>query len=438
MPTDDPFEVAEQILEASEADGTEVLIAARKLALTRFANNAIHQSLDRHDHAVCVRVRVGDRLGEVVGNRVGGDHPARLAAEALEVARAAAPEPELPPLPGPQQYEPVEAFDEKTHAAGPGLRADAVRTVVQRCQRDGLTAAGACEIACSSLAIANSAGLRAFDRRTHASLSLTAAGQDATGWASADALAVADIDPAALAETAAAKAVRGAEPGEFEPGPCTVVLEPDALAMLVRFLAASFNAMSVREGESYLSGREGETITSPLVSLACRPTDPRLQGRPFDGEGIPNRTVPLIEEGRAVGLVCDRATGLRFGIEPNGYGRGGASKEGAWPDSVVMQGGEEAFDELIAPVERGVLVTRIWYTGLVDRRRLVVTGMTRDGTFLIENGRVGRGLRNLRFNVAVPELLSSLEALGPVKRCGDALIPAARLGAFRFTSQTEF
>lgn len=445
MKAEDPNEIVESILAASEADETEVRVHVQHYALTRFANNIIHQNLVQNDRSILLRVRLGNRLGECTGNRTGPDDLKRLVEAATEVARLSADDEDLLPLPDPQEYEPVDAFCSETDIAGPGNRAAAVRQIVKVCKAETFTAAGAFNTVSESVHHGNSRGLRASYHSTQARLSVTAMDTDSSGWASAVSRDVREIDAAALAGTALRKAMQAREPQGIEAGVYAVILEPDALATLVEYVGEGFNARHVFEEDSFLSaGRLGSRITGEAINIRCDPYHPLLQGQPFDHEGMPNRRISLVRGGVAEELVYDRLTARKHGAKPSGYSLGGKNSEGAYPGCLVMEGGESSVDEMIAGSDRAILVTRIWYPSLVDPKRLVVTGMTRDGTFLIENGRITHALNNLRLNVPVLDVLASVEALGPQKCCQDALmwtpcvVPAAKLREFRFTSDTTF
>jgi len=254
------------------------------------------------------------------------------------------------------------------------------------------------------------------------------------------------LDVAALGETALRKAEGSRAPGELAPGRYTVVLEPAAVAELVAFLAwLGLGAQSEQEGRSFLSGRMGERITGAGVTVVDDAFDPRSLGRPFDYEGTPRRRVSLIEDGVARAVVHDRRTARAAGVESTGHATAPPAVEGPLPYDLVLGTGTASLEELIASTARGILVTRFWYNRVVDARRTLVTGMTRDGTFLIEDGRIAGGLRNLRFNESVLEVLSRTEAAGrdaePTQfdysgNC--VVVPALKVREFQFTGVTRY
>ena len=310
----------------------------------------------------------------------------------------------------------------------------------------GLNAAGALTTASTALAVADSHGLFAYHPATYANFTCTVRAPDSSGWVDRHRRDWRELDAAALGEVAIRKAELSRDPGEVAPGRYTVVLEPSAVAELVAFLAwLGLGAQSEQEGRSFLSGRMGQSITGAGVTLVDDAFDPRSFGRPFDHEGTPRRRVTLIENGTARAVVHDRRTALKAGVESTGHACPPPAVEGPIPYDLVLATGTHALEELIASTERGVLVTRFWYNRVVDARRTLITGMTRDGTFLIEEGRLTRGLRNLRFNESVLEVLARAEAFGrdaePTQfdYVGNCVVaPALKVGEFQFTGVTRF
>ena len=445
MKAQEALNIADKVIRCSSADETEVRVHFERYALTRFANNFIHQNLSQDERIVHVGVHLGNKLGEARGNRTGSGHLKQLVETAIELAGHAQPDDELLPLPEPQDYESVNAMSKETDAAGPGRRAEAVKEIVKACKADSLTVSGAFETVSELIVHANSKGLKAMHRSTNANLSVTAAASNSTGWSCAASRNIDDINASELAGTALEKAKLSVNPKELPAGTYPVILEPDALYTLICYVTEGFNARDVYDGESFLKKEQlGSPVTGEDVTLVCNPYDPVLQGSPFDYEGSANRVVGLIRNGVAEEMACDRLTAKKMNVRPNGYSFGGSNKEGAWPNYVVMDGGTTSLEEMISSSDKAILVTRLWYPSLVDPKKLIVTGMTRDGTFLVEGGKIVSGLRNFRFNVSVLEMLKTIEQLGPQKYCLDTLmqlhflVPSAKVGQFRFTSGTDF
>lgn len=431
-------DVVRYALERSPASETEVRVASCDRALTRFANSVIHQNMAKAEQSVTVRVRTEHRVGECTGNCLDKAHLDRLITDAMELARASSPDEQLLPCPAPVPCETIPAWDGPTALVGPADRAETVKIAVSTCRKANLTAAGALETVSETVWFANSRGLKVEHASTAASMSVTAQGGDSSGWAAGYSHAIKDIDPAALARTAAEKAAACPGSRSIEPGAWPVILEADAFSELVAYLGWGFNATSISEGRSYLSGRLGEEATGPRVNLESAPSHPLVLGCPFDGEGMPNRPLRLFDAGKVASLAYDRYTAPGAGAQPSGYSAGGASREGSCPGALVFAGADATVEQMVSSADRAVLVTRIWYTGLVDPRRLIVTGMTRDGTFLVEKGRMTAALKNLRFNVPLLSALRTIEALGAPKRCARAVAPPVMLREFPFTSTTEF
>jgi PmbA protein len=309
----------------------------------------------------------------------------------------------------------------------------------------GVAAAGACETRELEIALANSRGVRAAGATTAASFSILADAGSGTGWAEATEPALADLDVAALGERAARKAVDGREPRELAPGTYPVVLEPNAASVLVRWLGwLGFGAKAYDEGRSFLVGRLGQRVCSPLVTIVDDATAADTIAVGFDFEGVPKRRVTLIDEGVASSLVYDFRAAAGHGVEPTGHGLPAPSAEGAVPMHLAMLAGQTPQADLVAGLERGLLVTRFHYTNLVNLMETTITGMTRDGTFWVEDGKVVGAVRNLRFTQSILEALSSVRAVGAETEMaaedgyGAARAPALAIDRFAFSSATTF
>jgi PmbA protein len=437
--------VAEAAIAAEGADDAEALVIREAGGLTRFASSRIHQSTWREDVSVRLRLVVdGNRVGIATVHDL---RPASLAAaarRAVEVAGTMPADPGYPGMPGPVAYPDGARWDEATAATDPVTRAGLVAEVVRRLPA-GVTAAGACETRELEVAIANLRGVRALGATTAAGFSVLADAGSGTGWAEGTARGLADLDVAALGERAARKAVDAREPRELPPGAYPVVLEPAAVATMVQFLGwMGFGAKAYDEGRSFLVGRLGQRVCSPLVTIVDDALAPDTIGVGFDFEGVPRRRVTLIEEGVATSLVYDYRTARQHGVEPTGHGLPAPSAEGAYPLHLAMLPGDALQPELVAGMERGLLVTRFHYTNLVNLMETTITGMTRDGTFWVEDGRVRGAVRNLRFTQSILDALSAVRAVGAETELagedgfGAARAPALAIDRFNFSSATTF
>jgi PmbA protein len=439
------LEVAETALGVEGADDVEALVTRQAGGLTRFASSRIHQSAWREDLSVRVRVVVdGNRVGTATVHTPDPAAVRAAARRAAKVARTMPPDPGYPGMPGPAAYQPAGRYDAATAAASPGTRAELVAGVVRRLPA-GVGAAGACETRELVLAVANARGVRAAGATTAASFSILADAGSGTGWAEGTEPALADLDVATLGERAARKAVDSREPRDLAPGTYPVVLEPNAAAVMVQWLGwLGFGAKAYDEGRSFLVGRLGQRVCSPLVTIVDDATAADTIGVGFDFEGVPRRRVTLIDEGVAASLVYDFRAAVGHGVEPTGHGLPAPSAEGALPLHLVMLPGRTPQAELVAGMERGLLVTRFHYTNLVNLMDTTITGMTRDGTFWVEDGQVVAAVRNLRFTQSILEALSSVRAVSAETEMaaedgyGAARAPALAIDRFAFSSATTF
>ncbi len=435
--------IAERILKFSDADETEVAIDQTADALTRFANNTIHQNVAEHSLSLSVRTVFDGRTARATTNKTDDESLRRVVAASSALARSQPRHPGLLPMPGPQKYSKLERFFEATAAATPQDRARSVACVVGMAAKNRQTAAGIFATGAMQSALANSKGLFAHYRQSRAEFSVTMLEQDSSGWAKVNAPDIADIDAQALASRASRKAAASRGPREIAPGRYTVILEPAAALDLVGFLFYDFAATAVLDKRSCLNERLGKQIMGPNIMLWDDVYHPLQLGAPYDGEGLPRQKVLLVERGVPRNLVYSRATAKRMKMRPTGHGLPLPNEWGEAPMNLVIEGGSSSVDEMIASTDRGVFVTRLWYIREVDPYEKVMTGMTRDGTFLVEGGRVVAGVRNLRFNQSILEMLSNVEMLGPAVRASgeeafEMVVPAMKVGNFHFTEVTKF
>jgi predicted Zn-dependent protease len=273
--------------------------------------------------------------------------------------------------------------------------------------------------------------------------SITSLARDSSGWAKSTACNAADLNPVELALSAARKATNSAAPTEIAPGRYTVVLEPSAVLDLVGQLFGDFSATALRDERSFLTGRIGKKVFGDNINISDQVGHPLQSGTPFDGEGVPRDSITLVENGVVRNVVYSRQAAHLSGTKPTGHGFPLPNEAGEMPTNIVIAGGETPVEEMIASTKRGVLVTRLWYIREVDPYQKIMTGMTRDGTFLIENGRVVRGLKNFRFNQNLIELLKNEVSLSPAMRASgeetfDMVVPAMKVRDFNFTEVTRF
>lgn len=442
-------EILEKAVKISPAEETQAILYSSSFRLTRFANNTIHQNMEEEETVLSVRAVHGKRTARATTNKLSEDGVKEVVETASRLARLAPEDPHLPEMPGPQRYETVDRHDPATAECDPAERAQGVETAVKRAERHRLTAAGYFSTQETVTAMANSRGLFAFFPSTGAEFSLTVMAGDpasggGSGWAKEASPAVADIALEALVEKAITKALEGKNPKEVEPGAYAVILEPSAVVDLLSFLIGDFSGLSVLEQRSCLTGKVGTRLFGQEITIADDVVHPLQSGLPFDGEGIPRQKVMLVEKGLVKNLVSSLATAMRMGVQPTGHGYPLPTQVGEAPENIVMEGGDATVEEMIASTERGLLITRFWYIREVDPMAKILTGMTRDGTFAIEKGRITHAVKNLRFNESLVEMLKRVEMIGrPVRACGEEyhtflIVPPLKVSAFHFTARTRF
>jgi PmbA protein len=456
-------EIFDRIRKFSSADETEVFISGGRFFLTRFANNVIHQNVEDENHVVSVRTVFNGRTARATTNKLDDDGLRRAVESSEALAKVQHPDPDLLPMPDAREASgnsetsgqiPSRHFP-ATAAITPQLRAEGVRKIVDVANAHKLTAAGIFSTAEHVDGIFNSRGLSKWHAQTSAEVSITMLAPDSSGWQKANSPDVANLDPLRMAEIAAQKAVDSAHPAEISPGKYTVILEPSAVLDIVGFMFWDYSGMAILDQRSFLTGRIGTQVFGENITISDDVAHPLQSGSPYDGEGMARRRVTLVENGIVKRVVYARSTAARMKrseykdtvgmIEPTGHGFALPNEMGEMPINIVfaVPKNPQTLDQMIASTERGILVTRLWYIREVDPYEKIVTGMTRDGTFLIENGRLQKGIRNFRFNQSLIHMLSNVESMSlPIRSCGeesmDMVVPAMKIRDFNFTEVTKF
>jgi predicted Zn-dependent protease len=436
--------VADAALDRPGGDDVEVLLFHEWGGLTRFANSAIHQSTWREDVSIHVRVVSEGRTGVASTNDVTPEGVRTAAASAREMAAVAVADPLYPGLAPPAEAPAKDGYDATTADLSPGERAEAVAALVGEVG-DGFRAAGAVESAAGEIAVANTQGQFCYARTTQAGAStVVSGGTGGAGTAEDAAGAFALIDPVSVGRRAFEKARDSQDPQDLEPGVYEVVLEPLAVATLVGFLGyLAFNGRSLAEARSGLSGKEGERVASELVTIVDDALDPFAVGAPFDYEGTPKRPVTMIDRGVFRGGVHDRRSARQAGVTSTGHGLPAPNPEGPFPLNVRVEPGDAGLDEMVAATERGLLVTRFHYSNVVQPLETVITGMTRDGTWLIEGGRVTGPVKNLRYTQSILTALAGVQMVGSdLRSAGEfffagARVPALKIARFAFSGTSD-
>ena len=425
------------------AEETEVHVDETLDALTRFANNGIHQNVAEHGLTVAVRTVLDGKTARVSTNKLDEDSLRAAVESSLSLGQSQPPARHLLPMPGRQRYGKVQRFIAATARVTPADRARAVRKACDLAVERGQVAAGIFVSGQMQSAVGNSRGLFAAHRQTRAEFSITMQEGAAASWAKGNAADVRDLDPQALAKRASIKAKLATNAAEVPPDKYTVILEPAAVLDLVGFLFYDFAATAVEDKRSCLNDRMGKPLFGKNISLADDVYHPGQLGAPYDGEGMPRERVVLIDEGVPRNLVYSRASAKRAKKKATGHGFALPNEYGEAPMNLVFGGGKSSLEEMIASTEHGLLVTRLWYIREVDPYEKVMTGMTRDGLFRVEKGKVTTAARNFRFNQSVIELLRNVELMSPAARTTaeeafEMVVPAMKVKGFQFTEVTKF
>jgi predicted Zn-dependent protease len=456
-------DVFDRIRRFASADEVEAIFTGSRFALTRFANNTIHQNVEEENSVVSIRTNFGGRTARSTANQFDDESLRRAVAASENLARVQAPDADLLAMPtageansgGQDKSVRATRFFEETANITPSERADVVGNIVAIAEKNKLTTAGIYSNSESHEGIFNSRGLANWHQQTLAEVSITMLGEDSSGWQKLNSPDVKNLDPRQLAETAAQKAVESAQPREITPGKYTVILEPAAVLDIVGFMFWDYSGVAILDQRSFLNDRIGTKLFGENINIWDDVRHPLQAGSPFDGEGMRRQQVQLVQNGVVERVVYARATAQKMKhseyaakvglIEPTGHGFPLPNEVGEMPMNIVFGGPEkpQSLEQMIASTERGVLVTRLWYIREVDPYEKIVTGMTRDGTFLVENGKVQCGLRNFRFNQSLIAMLSNVEAMSvPVRACGeesfDMVVPAMKVKEFNFTDVTKF
>jgi PmbA protein len=432
-----------KILRFSLAPETEASISAVSYSLTRFANNTIHQNVAEEDVNLSVRAITDHRTARASTNKFDDDSIRQVCERALALASLQPPDPELLPLAGPQTYHAVQRHDPETAELSPGARAETVRKVVQRAEKDHLTTAGVLSSGSTVQALYNSRGLCAYHAESVSEFSVTMLGSSGSGWAKKTGPRCQALEIEAAADRAARKAIQSQDPREIAPGKYTVILEPAAVLDLFGFLLLDFGGLAVREKRSCLTGRVNQKVFGENIHIRDDVYHAWQSGAPFDGEGVPRQRVTLVENGIVKNLVYSRQTAKASGAEPTGHGFPLPNEYGEAPLNIVFEGGSQTEEEMIRSTSEGLLVTRLWYIREVDPYKKILTGMTRDGTFWIENGELKYGVKNFRFNESLIEMLNRVEMMSQPQRAAgeesiEMIVPAMKVHDFNFSSLTKF
>jgi PmbA protein len=460
LSSDQASDIFSSLRKYATADEVECLFYGGRSALTRFANNTIHQNMAEENYGVSVRTVFGGRTARATTNRFDDESLKNVVRASEDLAKFQEPDADFLPMQvagegaRATQSLPSRHF-EQTAALTPEQRADSVGRIVSIAQKARLTAAGIFSSSDSIEGIFNSRGLSQWHTQTAAEISITMLAGDSSGWQKANSPNVQNLDAVSLAQVAAEKAGRSAGPREIAPGKYTVILEPAAVLDTVGFAFFDFGGLAILDQRSFLNNRIGTQLFGENINIWDDVSHPQQSGAPFDGEGTPRQKINLVENGVVQRLVYARGTAAKMKkseyaskvgpVETTGHGFPIPNEMGEAPMNIVFEppADPKTVAQMIESTERGILVTRLWYIREVDPYEKILTGMTRDGTFLIEDGKVVCGLRNFRFNQSLIEMLSKVEQMStPVRASGeesfDMVVPAMKVRDFNFTEVTKF
>ncbi len=436
--------LARRALRATRADAAEAIVTSSRSALTRFAVNRIHQNVAEQDTQLTVRAVLGSRQGVASTNRMDEDGIAACAEAAVEAARHAPETSDFPGLPGGAAYEPLVRDLDAALAFDTHSRVEAAREIIEQSATRGLTAAGTVALNAFTLAVGNTLGvMRSASSADVRATVLAMHGTGGSGWASWLGADPSGFSARDLGAQAATTAERSARPVSLEPGIYSVVLAPEAVADLLDFMGyLGFGAKAYAEGGSFLVDRVGTKIVDERISVTDDARSRHNLGLGFDFEGQPRRRVSLIERGIAREPVTDSYYAAKLQLPNTGHALPAPNTYGPLPVNLEMAPGDLSERDMIASMGRGVYVTRLHYVNVEDPMKLVLTGMTRDGTFMIENGKITQSLKNLRFTQNVLEAFSHVGGIGAERTLvgpgqgAATLVPALLLERWEFTGQT--
>jgi predicted Zn-dependent protease len=439
-------EILERTLdECRGLDRAELRLEISGEALSRFANNGIQQNLSQQDALLHVTIVERGRLGLAQTNRLDAAGVGAVVESARRVAALQDPAKDLLPLVGSCPTPERDVLDAETAAWGPEEKAQGLAATFELARAEGFEASGILTNAWTQLAIANSEGLRCHYQSSRARFSTTFHGTDASGWTEGQARSFRGLDIEALSREACRIAQAAKAPQPAQPGPWTVILPPAAVADLVMFLNwLGFGAQDDLAGTSPLAGKAGQRLFSPLFSVTDDAGHPLADGLPFDYDGLERQRVPLVEQGVFKGTVHDRVTAKQAGTVSTGHALPRPNPHGPFPGNLIVAPGQSSLDELVAGTERGLFVTHLHYTNVQDRNEMLLTGMTRDGLFLIENGKISHPVRNMRFTESLFHAFSNVEAVTRDQALhggffgGGFVLPGMKIRDFHFTSESGF
>ena len=425
--------IIERALSFSTADEMRINLGGGRSGNTRFALNSITTSGDEDTLSIQVRAYFGKQHATASGTEISDEALKRVVQTAEDAARFVPEDPEYVPELGPQKYLPIKPYFRSTAAASAKQRVNGAQSSLQPALENNLLSAGFFTNRHGFSAVGNSNKLFGYYRATNASFSVTTRTKDGTGsgWGSDSSRNIDQVDYQSASKRALQKAQGSSKSKTLEPGIYPVIMEPQAVADFIRFGSYAMNARSADEGRSFFSkagggNKIGEQVAGDNITLRSDPTHPQLLGGPFGGDGLPAKKNTWIKDGVLQQLYYDRYWAKKQGIEATGY-----------PSNIIIEGEQGTLEDLISNTDRAVLVTRFWYIRFVDPQSLLLTGLTRDGTFWVENGRIQHAIKNFRFNESPMAVLNKVTGMSTPVRIGGSMVPAIRASEFNFASLSD-
>ncbi|HWP49262.1 MAG TPA: TldD/PmbA family protein [Candidatus Limnocylindrales bacterium] len=446
---DKALDILTNIVRKSEADQTEAVLVGNSEGLTRFGESVIHQSMIESNIRVIFRVALGKKLGIASVNSLNPEDLKKSLQSAIQIAQLQKENPYFESFPASEEMPDLQTYYPETAAYSPQQRAEIIQQAIQRADSYGFRVAGALATGEGEMAVVNSRGLSVYQPYTQVRFNITALTADGSGYATDTSRNIQQVDFPQLIETALEKCSNSRNPSSLEPGFYDVILEPPAVSILLQWMGyIGFGAKSFQEGRSFLSGRLGERITGSSITIYDDGWDPAGVPITFDAEGVRKKKVILIDKGVAANVLYDTLTGARDHKPSTGHAMlsGGFHGGEPAPLNLFMEPGEVSFSEMLTSMERGLLITRFHYVnGLLDTRRALMTGMTRDGTFLVEEGKIKKPIQNLRFTEGILDAFSRVKKISRERHrvgfwgseIGTCVVPALLIQGFHFTGKTS-
>jgi len=440
------IETLKKVISMVEVEQAEAVMMGGTSALTRFANSTIHQNVFEKDNVIYLKVAKGKKIGVASTNILDDGALKQLASRAVEIAESQVPNPDFESFVRSPEAERLDVFHEATEKCSAERRAENVKALISEADKLNFLAAGSHSTTAREVAFANSLGTRQYHRFTSVFMNTVVMSPTSSGYADHSCLDIGDLDPRRVGEEATKVCADSQEPRELPEGRYDVVLSPYALdELMMWFCYIGFGADPFQEGRSFMSGRIGQSIMGKNISMWDDGLDLRGLPIPFDFQGVPKQRVDLIKNGVAEGVVYDSLTARKEGKASTGHALPPGEEMSSMPLNTFVATGNSTEEEMIQSLGKGLFVRRFHYVnGLLDPRRALFTGMTRDGTFYVEDGKIKYPVKNLRFTHSMLDAFSNVEMISKEAKLqvsswmGASMVPALKIKDFNFSGKTEF